>query len=231
MDGLTAGKHTEHKMIDIAKTKELRVFLDQINTTNNFLDGEPSTLLGTVSVSNKPFGKVISCRFEFPIFKKLINGCITEVSVRITDQNNIVLDNNNLPIINRSVNTMSIFGADYESDLPEIMEDLDMNENRIKDLRNPRDANDAVNKRYMNKRIEYKTKDLENKLTAIQTQITNIQQQLDGIKPFTSDLDMGNNRKINVGHPRNQNIISSMRMMQSQPNLFMTMLKPLTKIS
>ena len=98
---------------------------------------------------------------------------------------------------------MSIFGADYESDLPEIMEDLDMNENRIKDLRNPRDANDAVNKRYMNKRIEYKTKDLENKLTAIQTQITNIQQQLDGIKPFTSDLDMGNNRKINVGHPRN----------------------------
>ena len=87
---------------------------------------------------------------------------------------------------------MSIFGVDYESvDLLEIMEDLDMNENRIRDLRNPRDANDAVNKRYMNKRIEYKTKDLEKKLTAIQTQITNIQQQLDGTKPFTSDLDMG----------------------------------------
>ena len=77
---------------------------------------------------------------------------------------------------------MSISGADYESDLLKIMEDLDMNENRIKDLSNPRDANDAVNKRYMNKRIEYKTKDLENKLTAIQTQITNIQQQLDGTK-------------------------------------------------
>ena len=43
---------------------------------------------------------------------------------------------------------MSIFGADYESaDLLEIMEDLDMNENRIRDLRNPRDANDAVNKK------------------------------------------------------------------------------------
>ena len=99
---------------------------------------------------------------------------------------------------------MSIFGADYEFvDLLEIMEDLDMNENRIKDLRNPRDANDAVNKRYMNKRIDYKTKVLEKKLTAIQTQITNIQQQLDGTKPFTSDLDMGNNRIINIGHPRN----------------------------
>ena len=96
---LTAGKHTGHKMIAIAKTKELRVFLDQINTTNNFLDGKPSTLLGIVPVSNKPFGKVVSCRFEFPIFKKLINGCITELSVRITDQNNTVLDNHDLPII------------------------------------------------------------------------------------------------------------------------------------
>ena len=52
----------------------------------------------------------------------------------------------------------------------------------------------------MNKRLEYKIKELENKLTAIQT---NIQQQLDDTKPFTSDLDMGNNRIINVGHPRN----------------------------
>ena len=59
---------------------------------------------------------------------------------------------------------MSIFGADYEFvDLLEIMEDLDKNENRIRDLRNPRDAYDAVNKRYMNKRIEYKTKELEKK--------------------------------------------------------------------
>ena len=96
---------------------------------------------------------------------------------------------------------MSIFGADYEpADSLEIMEDLDMNENRIKDLRNPRDAYDAVNKRYMNKRIEYRTKDLENKLTAIQTQITNIQQQLDGTKPFTSDLDMQKYRIKGLGN-------------------------------
>ena len=95
---------------------------------------------------------------------------------------------------------MSIFGADYESDLLEIIEDLDMNKNRIIDLSHPQDGHDAVNKKYLNKRLEYKTKELENKLTAIQT---NIQQQLDDTKPFTSDLDMGNNRIINVGHPRN----------------------------
>ena len=39
---------------------------------------------------------------------------------------------------------MSIFGADYETaDSLEIMEAIDMNENRIKELSNPRDANDA----------------------------------------------------------------------------------------
>ena len=95
---------------------------------------------------------------------------------------------------------MSIFGADYESDLLEIIEDLDMNKNRIIDLGHPQGGHDAVNKKYLNKRLEYKTKELENKLTAI---LTNIQQQLDDTKPFTSDLDMGNNRIINVGHPRN----------------------------
>ena len=62
---------------------------------------------------------------------------------------------------------MSIFGADYESDLLEIIEDLDMNKNRIIDLGNPQGGNDAVNKKYLNKRLEYKTKELENKLTAI----------------------------------------------------------------
>ena len=78
---LTHGRHTGHKMVDIAKSKELRIFLDQINTTTNFLDGEPSALLGIIPVSN------------------LINGCITELSMRIIDQNNTVLGNHDLRII------------------------------------------------------------------------------------------------------------------------------------
>ena len=58
---------------------------------------------------------------------------------------------------------MSIFGQshDDEDDLFVITDDLDMNENRIKELRSQQDGKEAVNKRYMNKRIEYKTKDLE----------------------------------------------------------------------
>ena len=69
---LTAGRHTGQKMVDIAKTKELRIFLDQINTTTNFLDGEPSVLLGIIPVSNKPFGKVVS----FILQEAYINGLL-----------------------------------------------------------------------------------------------------------------------------------------------------------
>ena len=41
---------------------------------------------------------------------------------------------------------MIIFGADYESDLLEIIEDLDMNKNRIIDLGHSQDGYDAINK-------------------------------------------------------------------------------------
>ena len=82
-----------------------------------------------------------------------------------------------------------------------ISSDLDMDGNRIRELKSPLDLNDAVNKRYLNRRIDFKTKDLENKLTTIETKITAF--QLDGTKPMTSDLDMGNNRITNVAHPRN----------------------------
>ena len=45
---------------------------------------------------------------------------------------------------------MSIFGSVYDSgDLLVITDDLDMDGNRIKELRNPADAFDAANKRYV----------------------------------------------------------------------------------
>ena len=93
---------------------------------------------------------------------------------------------------------MSVCGPDDVGDFI-IPGDLDMNRNRIIDLRNPQDTRDAVDKKYLNKRIEFKTKDFEDKLTTLGTKIA----ALDGTKPFTSDLNMGNNRIINVVHPRN----------------------------
>lgn len=95
---LTAGQHIGDKIIDFAKPKELRIYLNEISTSTNFIDGAPSSLLSIIPVSDKPFGKAVSYQLEFPVFKHLVNGCITELSIHITDENNKFLNNNGLPI-------------------------------------------------------------------------------------------------------------------------------------
>ena len=68
---------------------------------------------------------------------------------------------------------MSIFGSNYiyEDDTYTISGDLDMEGNRIIDVQSPADSYDAVNKRYMNKRLEYKTKLLDDKLAEVSTRL------------------------------------------------------------
>ena len=68
---------------------------------------------------------------------------------------------------------MSIFGQsyNYKDDLFVIKDDLDMEGNRITDLKSPADSNDAVNKKYVNKRIEYKTKDLDNNIASFKARL------------------------------------------------------------
>ena len=91
------GKH--YGKIDLIKPKWLYIYLNKISTATNYVDGAPSTLLAIIPVTDKPFGKNVVHRFESPIFKKLENGCITELSLQITDETGTVLNNHGLPII------------------------------------------------------------------------------------------------------------------------------------
>ena len=92
---------------------------------------------------------------------------------------------------------MSIFGADYKyRETLEITDDLDMNENRIKELKNSQDAFDAVNKRYMNKRIEYKTKDLEDRLTSFKSNVENANNEtLQRLRIFSTSIQQNREEK------------------------------------
>ena len=95
----TAGRYIGTKMVDFAKPKELHVYLDQINTTDNFENGVPSSLLAIIPISDISFGKCVHLSFDRPVFKNLTNGCITELSFRITDENEVPIDNHGLPIL------------------------------------------------------------------------------------------------------------------------------------
>jgi hypothetical protein len=92
------GTYVGDKYIDLTPIKSLYIHLDQINTSNNFFDGSPSTLIGVITVRNNAFGENTTIQYEHPAFRKLANGTVSELSVHVRDRRNNKIDNTNLPI-------------------------------------------------------------------------------------------------------------------------------------
>ena len=90
--------HYGERPVDFAIYKNLYVHLLQLNTSNNYFNGSPSTILSTVPVENKNFGDIVSVRFEHPEYKQLAHGDISELSIIVCDENGQNIDNNKLPI-------------------------------------------------------------------------------------------------------------------------------------
>ena len=90
--------HTSEKPLDFAVIKSLYVHLEQLNTSHNYFNGAPSTILAVIPVPNKAFGDVVATRFEQPEYKCLQNGTIGELKLEVRDENNNKIDNHGLPI-------------------------------------------------------------------------------------------------------------------------------------
>ena len=86
--------HYGNKSVDFAIHKSLYLHLNQINTSYNNFNGNPSTLLSIIPVENKEFGDIVTVRFENPEYKYLVNGDITELKLEIRDENNKKITNN-----------------------------------------------------------------------------------------------------------------------------------------
>ena len=50
-----------------------------------------------IAVPNKVFGDIVLVRFEHPEYKLLTNDAITELTLEVKDENNILIDNHGLP--------------------------------------------------------------------------------------------------------------------------------------
>jgi hypothetical protein len=96
---LDAGTYTGDRPVNFARTKTLNVHLEQVKTSQNVINGAPSTLLATVGLGRRQFfGAVNTLRFEHPEFKHLEDGTISELRVVIRDDQGQYLDNHDLPI-------------------------------------------------------------------------------------------------------------------------------------
>ena len=95
---LDAGTYEGDRPINFASTKTLYLYLEQINTTDNYVDGAPSTLLATVGLGCHSFGDIATVRVGRPDFKCLRGDTVGELKVVIKDDTGRPLDNHNLPI-------------------------------------------------------------------------------------------------------------------------------------
>ena len=88
--------HVGNKCLDFATVKSLYILLEQLNTSKNYFNGAPSTVLAVVPIENKEYGDIVSVRFEHPQYKCLSNGAITELGISVRDEYNHKIDNHGL---------------------------------------------------------------------------------------------------------------------------------------
>ena len=90
--------HVGSKCLDFATVKSLYIHLEQLNTSQNYFNGTPSTVLAVVPIENKEYGDIVSVRFENPEYKYLSNGTLAEFELSVRDLYNQKIDNSGLPM-------------------------------------------------------------------------------------------------------------------------------------
>ena len=90
---LESGTYIGYRAIDFAGIKTLQIHLEQLSTTGNYVDGDPSTLLVNVGFGRHTLGDTITVRFEQPMFKPLRNGYIFELKIKIRDNSGKRINN------------------------------------------------------------------------------------------------------------------------------------------
>ena len=71
--------------------KWLYIYLDQLSTTSNIVDGAPSTLLAIIPAS--PIKGIINTTPPSPTYKKLEVGHIYQLNLRVLDENGTIVQN------------------------------------------------------------------------------------------------------------------------------------------
>ena len=89
-------KYAGRDQVKLIVHKWLYIYLDQLSTTSNIVDGAPSTLLAIVPASaNKG---IINITPSNPMFKKLAAGHIHQLNLRVLDENDKVVQNHGKPM-------------------------------------------------------------------------------------------------------------------------------------
>ena len=86
-----AGKYVGDVPVKLIVHKWLYIYLDQLSTTSNIVDGAPSTLLAIIPAS--PIKGIINTTPSHPTYKKLEVGHIYQLNLLVLDENGTIVQN------------------------------------------------------------------------------------------------------------------------------------------
>ena len=84
--------------VNFSPNRLLFIHLEQLNTTENALNGAPSSLLAVVPVGGWAYGEIKTSVFPNPAFKSLRQGTLSELELEIRDERGNRIDNHSLPV-------------------------------------------------------------------------------------------------------------------------------------
>lgn len=84
--------------VNFSTNRLLFIHLEQLNTTENALNGAPSSLLAVVAVGGWAYGEIKTSVFPDPTFKPLRQGTLSELELAIRDERGNRIDNHGLPV-------------------------------------------------------------------------------------------------------------------------------------
>lgn len=84
--------------VNFSPNRLLFIHLEQLNTTENALNGAPSSLLAVVAVRGWAYGEIKTSVFPNPAFKSLRQGTLSELELTIKDESGNPIDNHSLPV-------------------------------------------------------------------------------------------------------------------------------------
>ena len=94
--GWIEGTYEGDRSVKILIHKWFHIYLDQLSTTSNIVDGAPSTLLAIVSASTTR--GIIDTNFYYAMYKKLEVGDIHHLNLRVLNENGTEVQNREKPM-------------------------------------------------------------------------------------------------------------------------------------
>ena len=95
----TSGTYVGERRFNFTIPKTMFVHLDQMDTSANYVDGAPSTLLQAIPTGRVGCGDIDDFAFPQPLRKPLERGTISELKLSLCDKNNRPIDNNGLAVV------------------------------------------------------------------------------------------------------------------------------------